>query len=390
VVRPGHALLLIVICLLTFGVVMVTSAGLEVGSETPLTLSRLFLGRPALFAALAIALMLLAARFPVESLYRRRGLAGPVPWIVAGSILLLIAVLIPGLGSEVNGARRWIDLGPIGFQPSELAKWGLPLVIAWHATRRAGSMGRFGPGFVAPMVLVGGVCALIAGEDLGTAVLVATVSIALLVAAGAKWWHAGLLVPIGVAGFAAAVIVSPYRINRLRAFLDPYADPQGIGYHVLQSMSAVSGGGMSGRGLGNGLQKFGYLPEDTTDFIFAIIAEELGVMGTVLVVSLYAALLIFGLAIVLRHAHPFSRLLGLGILLTIGLQTLINLLVVTGLAPTKGIALPLISSGGTGWCMTAFCIGLIVSMDRETHATAPHETPAAEPCPPAAALSSAG
>ena len=136
-----------------------------------------------------------------------------------------------------------------------------------------------------------------------------------------------------------------------------YQDPDGIGYHVIQSMAAVAGGGLPGRGLGNGLQKFGYLPEDTTDFIFAVVCEELGLIGAVVVVCLYAALLLSGFGIVRRAAHPFERLLGLGVVLTLGFQALINLLVVTGLAPTKGIALPLLSWGGTGWCLTAFSIG---------------------------------
>jgi cell division protein FtsW len=155
--------------------------------------------------------------------------------------------------------------------------------------------------------------------------------------------------------------------------MDPWADPQGAGYHTIQSLSAIAGGGFWGRGIGNSLQKFGYLPEDTTDFVFAIICEELGVMGAMFVIALFAVLLLCGLSIVMRGARlreadaivpPFSRLLGTGILLTIGMQVLINLLVVTALAPTKGIALPFISSGGSGWVTTGLAIGLLVSIER--------------------------
>jgi len=365
--RAAQGLILLAISLLLIGVVMVTSAGLAVGEESAagITLRDVLLGRPAMFAALAVVLMLVAWRLPVSWLYTAKGAASPVPWIVLGSILLLVLVHVPPFGVEINGARRWVRFGPLGFQPSELAKWGLLIVIAWHATRRAGSMGRLGSGFLAPMALVALICALIATEDLGTAVLIAMVGVLMVLAAGAKLRHVTLLIPFGAAGFAAAVLTSPYRIDRLRAFLDPYQDPQGIGYHVLQSMAAVSGGGLAGRGLGNGLQKFGYLPEDTTDFIFAIISEELGLVGAAVVICLYATLLLCGFSIVRRAEHPFQRLLGLGILLTIGLQALINLAVVTGLAPTKGIALPLVSAGGTGWCLTAFCLGLLASIDRE-------------------------
>ncbi|MDY7110626.1 MAG: FtsW/RodA/SpoVE family cell cycle protein [Planctomycetota bacterium] len=365
--RAGHGLILVVISLLLIGVVMVTSAGLTVGDDSggTMTLHDLLLGRSALFAALAVALLLLGCRIPIGRVYSARGLASPIPWIVIGSIVLLILVHVPGIGLEVNGARRWIRLGPLGFQPSEVAKWGLLIVLAWHAARRVGSMGDFRSGFLAPMALIAVICALIVTEDLGTAVLIGMVGTLMILAGGARLRHVALLVPFAAAGFAAAILSSPYRIDRLRAFLDPYQDPQGIGYHVLQSMAAVSGGGLPGRGLGNGLQKFGYLPEDTTDFIFAIICEELGIVGAAVVIGLYATLLLCGLSIIRRAMHPFPRLLGLGILLTIGLQALMNLMVVTGLAPTKGIALPLLSSGGTGWCLTAFCVGLLVSMDRE-------------------------
>ncbi len=174
--------------------------------------------------------------------------------------------------------RRWIDLGPIGFQPSELAKWGLVVAIGAYAASRPERIGTLLPGFLAPMAVVGVICALIATEDLGTAVLIAAISVAMLIAGGAKLWHAILLAPVAALGFTAALFQSPYRIERLRAFLDPFGDAQGSGYHMIQSMAAVSGGGLAGRGLGNSIQKFGYLPEDTTDFIFAIVCEEMGVV----------------------------------------------------------------------------------------------------------------
>jgi cell division protein FtsW len=191
--------------------------------------------------------------------------------------------------------------------------------------------------------------------------------------------------------FVALIVTSPYRVNRIAAFLNPYKDPQGIGYHIIQSMEAISGGGLAGRGLGNSELKFGYLPEATTDFIYSIVAEELGLTGSVLVVALYLLLLVCGVAIVTatarvatrsdtNPANPantssgnsieipllsnFSQLLGFGIVLTVGLQALINVCVVTGLAPTKGIALPLMSRGGTGWILTCLSLGLLVAMER--------------------------
>jgi cell division protein FtsW len=295
-------------------------------------------------------------------------------------VLLLLAVHLPVIGREVNGARRWIDLGVTSFQPSELAKWGMPLVLAAYAARRAAVMGRFVPGLVVPMALVAVVCGLIVTEDLGTAVLIGMVAGVLLLAAGAKLWHAAVLAAPAALGLVAAVVSSPYRLDRVRAWWNPYQDPQGIGYHVIQSMATVAGGGPAGRGLGNGVQKFGYLPEDTTDFIFAVICEEMGLVGAMVVVSLLGGLLLCGWSIIRRTEDPFRRLLGLGILLTLGLQTLINMAVVTGIAPTKGIALPLVSAGGTGWVLTAFSLGLLVSIGREAQEPGDRRVPAVCVC----------
>jgi cell division protein FtsW len=208
------------------------------------------------------------------------------------------------------------------------------------------------------------VCGLIIVEDLGTAVLIGAVGIIVLIAAGARMWHVALMAPAGAAAAIAMIVWSPYRLRRITSFVDPWADPQGAGYHLVQSLNTIQEGGLIGRGLGNGIGKFGYVPEDTTDFIFAVICGELGIAGAMLVAGLYIGLLAAGYAVIREHGHAFGRLLALGVLVTVGLQALINMAVVTGLVPTKGIALPLVSNGGTGWVMTAMAIGLIVALDR--------------------------
>ncbi len=363
--RPGHGLILAVIGLLTFGVVMVNSAGLGIGGDRGIEIRDVLLGRPVLFAGLALGMLLLGSSIRMDRLYLARGIKSPALWITLVSFGLLGLVYVPALGHEVNGALRWLKVGPVTFQPSEFAKWGVLLVVAWHAARRAGAMGRTFTGFLPPMILIGGLCALIAIEDLGTAVLIFGVCVMVLWAAGCRWWQVGSLIPLGAAGFLAAVIHSPYRIARLESYMNPYADPQGIGYHVIQSMASVSGGGLTGRGLGNSVHKFGYLPESTTDFIFAIICEELGLFGALMVVALYGVLLLSGLAIVRRLAHPFPKVFCLGVLFMIACQALINIAVVTGAVPAKGIALPLVSSGGSGWLLTSLAIGMMVSIDRQ-------------------------
>lgn len=200
------------------------------------------------------------------------------------------------------------------------------------------------------------------------------VAVVMLVAAGARIAHFLALAPIGLAAFAAAVYASPYRLDRILAFLNPYADPEGTGYHMIQSMVAVANGQVFGRGLGFGLQKFGYLPEDRTDFLFAVICEELGLMGAAIVIVLYCGLLWSGHVIIRREHNPLLKLAALGVVLTVGIQAVINLAVVTGMGPTKGIALPMLSSGGTGWILTAASLGLLVALDR-TQGRVPADAP---------------
>ncbi len=402
--RSGSIIALLVLALFVFGVVMVSSARLtplrssdariRVDAETAVSVyldesdrpatadlpgRRVFdtlLGKDGRLALAALLALAIGAFVPVERLNTLTGLAAPAPWIFAGIICLQVLTIVAG--DSAHGATRWLALGPIRFQPSEFAKWGLPAVIAWHCVRRGDGMQRFVTGLLPPLILAAFVCALIAKEDLGTAALVMLVCVIMLVAAGGRLRQVLALVPLGLVAFVGFVMLEPYRIRRIAAFLEPYADARDTGYQVIQSMGAIAGGGVGGRGLGHSLQKFDYLPFDHTDFIFAIICEELGIFGAALLLLIFAGVVLAGLSIVVGRSSPaggdpelaetavppFSRLLGFGIMLTFGLQAAINIAVVTGLAPTKGIALPLVSQGGTGWILTAFSLGLVISMDR--------------------------
>jgi cell division protein FtsW len=391
--RASHGLILAVLGLLVIATVMVNSASLSLSGGQPTTTEGIFLGKHTWFAVAAILALVAGAFMPVD----RLGASGrtwwttPVAWVAAGIFLSLALVHVPGIGREVNGARRWISIGPVGLQPSEIAKWGVPIILAWYAVLNRHRIQSFKWGFLVPLGAVSALCGVIALEDLGTAVLIEVVSVAMLLAAGTRWTYVAALAPLGLLAFVGLIVTSPYRVNRIAAFLDPYKDPQGIGYHIIQSMEAISGGGLAGRGLGNSELKFGYLPEATTDFIYSIVAEELGITGSAMVIGLYLLLVACGVAIVtatvrggaasaVEPSDPatgttagsperpllsnYSQLLGFGIVLTVGLQALINVCVVTGLAPTKGIALPLMSRGGTGWILTCLSIGLLISMDR--------------------------
>lgn len=396
--RPGQAIALCVLALLMLGVVMVNSAGMSVDPSRAVTIESILLSRSTVYMALAVIAMMAVGLLPVRRLAtwverdrggtatlndgakERGGVTGWVSglcdlwplWAGVGALLgVLACVYLPGIGREVNFSRRWVNLHVPGLesvQPSEIAKWGLILLIAWYGCRNMRRMGSFWHGLIPGLASAGIVSAVIVIEDLGTGALVGVVATIMLIAAGVKLWQLLILAPIPLAGLALAVISNPYRIHRITSFLNPYEDAQGKGYHMIQSMVAVANGQFFGRGLGHGLQKFGYLPEDTTDFLFAIICEELGVFGAALVVFLYAALLWCVVSVVRREPSRFLRLVALGVMATVGLQAVINLAVVTGLGPTKGIALPLLSSGGTGWILTAASLGLVIAMDRSQNA----------------------
>lgn len=353
------------------GVVMVHSAGARVGGSADLAPRGMLGSRHALYALAALAAMFAASHLDVRQFQRLRSWRNPLWWLLALSLGMVVAAQFTPLGRSAHGARRWLYMGPrhwnISFQPSELVKWIMVIAIAWWCARRQGAMRRLFGGLMPPLVLVAGACGLIMMEDLGTGVLIATVAVLCLLAGGARSAHVSLFIPPAVGAVGLLIWMAPFRMARLLAFVDPWRDPEGTGYHPIQSMLAIAGGGLAGRGLGNGVQKLGYLPEDKTDFLFAVICEELGLPGAALVVGLVLVVIWTGLGIIRDCNDPFARLLALGVLFTFGLQSLLNLAVVSVMVPTKGIALPLLSSGGTGWILTAFSLGLVASLDVARH-----------------------
>ena len=370
--RAADVLVTAAFALLCLGVLFVNSAGMSVAVPNadgvlpdPVTFKAILLSRSTLYMVLALMAMAISASIPLGGMGRSSRSIAWIPVLWPAAILLLISVYVPGLGHEANGSHRWITL-PAGltFQPSEVAKWVSVVVLAWYGRMYAERLDTFFKGLLPALIVLGSLTVIVTLEDLGTGVLIATAGAIVLVAAGARIWHFVFLAPIGIVGVLAALVASPYRLERLRAFVDPFEDPDGTGYHIIQSLVAIANGKGFGRGLGFGLQKFGYLPEDRTDFLFAVVCEELGVAGAAIVLVLYATLIAAAFTIMRRQVDPFRKLLALGITSTIAVQALMNLMVVTGLAPTKGIALPLMSSGGTGWILTGGALGMLVAMDR--------------------------
>lgn len=288
----------------------------------------------------------------------------PALWAFGVAILLcaLVLVPIPGVTKSVNGARRWVMLGPIQVQPSEVAKWATVVFLAWWLSARPLNLEKFWKGFLPTLMPIGLLCLLIVIEDFGTAALIGLGTLTMLLAGRTKGWHLAAIVPPALLAAFVFVRSEPYRWTRMTAFLNPWAAPQHEGYHMVQSLLSFSTGGIFGTGLGNGVQKLGYLPEDTTDFIFAVICEELGIFGALLTIVLYLGILYVAWQAVKEKCDDFGRLLAFGVGSMLGLQAAINMAVATVSVPTKGLSLPLISAGGSGLVITCAALGLLNSV----------------------------
>jgi cell division protein FtsW len=346
-------LMLVTLGLVAFGLVMVysaTSASAALGNGDPMS----FLKRQAAYALLGIALMTVASRFD----YHRWRLLAPAALV--GALGLCAAVLV--LGPPVNGARRWFLVGPVSFQPSELAKLALCLFAASYLARRPapGTLGEL----ARPLgVLTGIFCGLIVLEpDLGTTIAICMMMLALLLVAGVRMrlLATASLLALGV-GFIA-VWAEPYRRARIFSFLDPWKDAQGSGFQIVQALIGIGSGGVTGVGLGRGIEKALYLPEAHTDMIFAVIGEELGLIGVTLVIGAFAAFGFAGFRIALRCRDPFGKLLAAGLTTLVCGQAAINLAAALGIAPLTGIPLPFVSYGGSSLVVLLAGVGVLLNI----------------------------
>jgi cell division protein FtsW len=362
----------VVIILMAFGVVFVFSASANIAQELNLrAFYDLLPLRQILFFPIACALIYTVSRFNYRRFTLESGwLKSPTTYLLVLSIALLIIVLLPEFGTEVNRARRWLRIpaGPItvSFQPSELAKWAVVFFLAAFCDKFRNTMHLYWKKFVPLCLIIALIVGLIVIEDFGTAAFIALLSLLILIIAGAKWWHILTPLPFATTGFLAALIHFPGRIRRLAAFLDPTKWADSAAYQANQSLIALGSGGISGKGLGKGICKYGHLPEDTTDFIFAIIGEELGFVGTMAVIALFIVFVWLGILVVIRCQDRFGRLLAAGIVLTIGIQAAVNIGVVTVVLPTKGIPLPFVSAGGTSMLLSAFAVGVLINIARQS------------------------
>jgi cell division protein FtsW len=353
-------LLIAALALVGIGIVMVYSTSAIIAGDR-FGDPYYFLKRQALYAAVGFFLMILMMFFPSEMLRR---LAYP---ILIFSILLLIAVLIPSIGHRAGGAMRWLKLQSFSFQPSEFAKLGLVVFLAYLLAKKEEKIRSFSFGFLPPVLLSGLVIALVMKEpDFGAAFFLTVMVFLLLFVSGARviYITGAFLTAIPIAYYF--LMNGGYRYKRLMSFIRPWEDPTGTSFQIIQSFLSFGSGGLFGLGLGEGRQKLFFLPAPHTDFIFSIIGEELGLVGAMVIVLLFFILTLRGIQIGLSLEERFGAYLALGITLMISLQAVINMGVVLGLLPTKGLTLPLVSYGGTSLIANLAGVGILLHLSTRT------------------------
>lgn len=353
----------IAVFLLLYGLIMVGSASMEVGAKTYGNAFHL-LTRHSMYLVISGVAAVVAISVPVHVWQRwDAGLLG-------FAFLLLVIVLIPGIGKEVNGSTRWIALGPFSLQGSEFVKLFVMIYMAGYLVRRSEEIETSLSGFAKPLVVLTLIVLLLLGQpDFGAAIVIISAAIGMIFLAGVPYRFFLPLVALCVSAVALIATLQPYRLARLTAFADPWEHQFGSGYQLTQALIAFGRGEWFGLGLGNSIQKLFFLPEAHTDFLFSIIAEELGIIGAGLVILLFAALVIRGLAIgneAKTKALMFHAYLAYGIALILGIQASVNLGVNLGVLPTKGLTLPLMSYGGNSLIVSCMMIAILLRIDFET------------------------
>ncbi|MDX1635009.1 MAG: putative lipid II flippase FtsW [Marinobacter sp.] len=360
-IRLLPVLLFTSLALLVIGIVMISSASMDMAVEMTGD-SGYFVVRQLIFSALGCAAGLVAANVPM-AWWERSG------WLLLGVGLFVLALVLTPIGSTVNGSTRWISLGLFNVQVSEIAKLCLIAYLAGYVVRRRDELVNTWLGFAKPVAVLGVASVLLVIEpDFGATVVLMTAAMGMIFLSGVPLQRFLPLIAVCVFMGTLLIFTQPYRLKRVVSYLDPWKDQFDSGYQLTQSLIAFGRGDWAGVGLGNSVQKLFYLPEAHTDFIFAITAEEFGLLGSLLVLALYTGLVLTGFAIARRAEKAgmaFAACFSYGITLLIGLQASINMAVATGLLPTKGLTLPLMSYGGSSLLITCVCIGILARVEME-------------------------
>lgn len=355
---PDYLLAIAVGLLLAIGLVMVYSAS-SIWAAYKFDDAFFFAKRQALFAGVGLIGAFVLSKIEYQTW---RKYSKPIMIL---SFLLLIAVLIPGIGMVRNGSRSWIGIGAFSIQPSEFMKLSMIIFLSSLIEKRQREMGSLVKGLMPTLgvvMLAFGIIML--QPDLGTGTVLLGTSLVMIFVSGASILHFAAMGIAGIAGFVALIASAPYRLDRITSYLDPWSDPLGTGFQIIQSLYAIAPGGLFGLGFGESRQKYFYLPEPQTDFIFSIISEELGFIGVAIVILLFGIILWRGVKIALNAPDIFGSLLALGIVAMITIQVMINISVVSGLIPVTGITLPFLSYGGSSLTLTLLAVGILLNISR--------------------------
>ena len=354
-------LFIVIIIIMLFGLLMIYSSS-YIWAEYKFNNSFHYLIYQGLFTIIGIILMIILSKVNTNFYYKH------ATHFLIISIFLLILVLIPGIGVIRNGSRSWFGIGGFGIQPSEFAKLSLIIFVSKYLSRSNKFLKDYKNGVIPILLVLLLIFGLIMLEpDFGTGMIIVISIISLLFIAGVNMKFFFILGGIGIIGIIILVMIAPYRMDRITSFLDPWSDPLGTGFQIIQSLYSIGPGGILGMGLFNSRQKHFYLPEPQTDFIFSIISEEFGVFGVIIVVSLFAFMLYRSIKISLNCEDSFTKYLSFGLIFQIIVQTILNLSVVIGLIPVTGVTLPFLSYGGSSLLISSISIGIILGISKENN-----------------------
>ena len=357
--KPDYILLLTIILISIFGIIMIYSAS-YVWAEYKFNDPFKYIKHQLIFFIIGIFLMIFISKIDYKKYYQKSNL------ILLLSIILLILVIIPGIGTIRNGSRSWFGIGSFGIQPSEAAKLALIIFTSKYLSNNEKDIKNIKKG-VLPIIIITLLIFLLImlQPDFGTGVIIVLSIIGLLFVSGVNMNFFIKIGLVGVVGVIGLILVAPYRLERILSFLNPWQDPLGSGFQIIQSLYAIGPGGLFGFGFLNSRQKHFYLPEPQTDFIFSIISEEFGFMGILIVTSLFLIIIVRGLKIVRKTNNLFAKYLVFGIIFQISIQTVLNLMVVVGLIPVTGVTLPFLSYGGSSLLITLISMGIVLNVSRK-------------------------
>jgi len=360
-IRRGfdNSILLLSVVLTCLGVVMVYSAS-SIMADKRFADGFFFLKRQGVFALLGFVIMTIAMQVDYRHLQKVAVL------MFLGALALLVLVLVPGVGSHIGGAARWIRFPGFSVQPAEVAKLALVIYMAYSLSKKGEKLQTFSQGFLPYLVLLAVLVGLVLAQpDLGSAITLGAVAVTMMVVAGCRVRYLVGMAVLALPLLYFLVMNVDYRRRRILAFLNPWEDPTNSGFQIIQSWIAFGSGGVVGKGLGESKQKLFYLPEAHTDFIFSVIGEELGFVGVLVVTAMFLVLIVRGIRTTLHAPDLFGRNLAFGITLLLGLEAFVNIAVVLGMLPTKGLALPFLSYGGTSLLTTLFAIGVLLNISSQ-------------------------